>query len=283
MSHLAPRDGDLLYDGHRLTYSEWGEGERTLVLVHGLLMNGRMFDRLAPAMAERGIRVVTFDLLGHGRSDRPDDMRLYSMPAFGDQIAALLDHLELDRPVVGGTSLGANTALEFAHSYPGKARGLFIEMPVLDNALLGAALAFTPVLLALRFGRPALRALAAVTSRIPRSSFLVDIALDWVRQDPGPSLAVLEGLFFGRTAPPREERMAMQEAALVIGHSGDPLHPFSDAGMLVEEMENARLVDANSAIEWRVAPDRLNDVLAEFVEQVYASDPARSAAQSPSR
>lgn len=273
---MAPLEGSFRYAGHRIAYDVYGEGDRVIVLVHGLLMNRRMYERLGPELAARGNRVVAVDLLGHGRSDRPDDMRLYSMPALGEQIAALLDHLELDRPVVGGTSLGANTALEFAHSHPGKARGLLIEMPVLDNGLLGAALAFTPVLLGLRFGRPVLRALAAVTSRIPRSAFLVDIALDWVRQDPGPSLAVLEGLFFGRTAPPREERMAMTEAALVIGHSGDPLHPFSDAGMLVEEMENARLVDANSAIEWRMAPDRLNQILAEFVEQVYSDDPARS-------
>ena len=34
--------------GHRLSYSDYGEGERALVLMHGLLMNRRMFDRLAP-------------------------------------------------------------------------------------------------------------------------------------------------------------------------------------------------------------------------------------------
>ena len=47
-------------------------------------------------------------------------MRLYNMPAFGDQLAALIDHLELDRPVVGGTSLGANATLEFAHANPAR-------------------------------------------------------------------------------------------------------------------------------------------------------------------
>jgi hypothetical protein len=58
----------------------------------------------------------------------------------------------------------------------------------------------------------------------------------------------------------------------VIGHPSDPLHPFSDAGMLVEEMENARLVDANSILEWRLSPGRLDDVLDEFLREAYAPE-----------
>ena len=64
--------------------------------------------------------MITVDLLGHGASDKPADMRAYNMPAFGDQLAALCDHLELDRPIVGGTSLGANAALEMATRHPAR-------------------------------------------------------------------------------------------------------------------------------------------------------------------
>ena len=269
---MQPVDGDFLFDGHRLTYASYGSGDRTLVLMHGLLMNRHMFDRIAPEMASRGYRVVTLDALGHGASDRPEEPRLYSMPSFGHQIAALIDHLELDRPVVGGTSLGANATLEFAVSHPGKARALVVEMPVLDNALLGAALAFTPVLLGLRLGRPVLAPLAGLLRRVPRSHYLVDIGLDWLRQDPGPSRAVLEGILFHRTAPPHDERVRMVEPAVIIGHPSDPLHPFSDAGMLVEEMKNARLVDANSILEWRITPSRLDDVLEEFLRESFATE-----------
>ena len=263
-------DGYFDFKGHNLAYSDFGSGEKALVLMHGLLMNRHMFDRIAPEMASRGYRVITIDTLGHGASDRPEDMRLYNMPAFGDQIAALIDHLELDRPVVGGTSLGANAALEFAHAHPGKSRALFIEMPVLDNALLGAALAFTPVLLGLRFGQLVLKPLSAVLRRVPRTSLLVDVGLDWMRQDPGPSRAVLEGILFHRTAPPHSERVEIREPALVIGHPSDPLHPFSDAGMLVEEMENARIVDANSILEWRLSPGRLNRELDRFLNEAWS-------------
>ncbi len=260
--------GDFLYEGHRIEYDIYGEGERVLVLVHGLLMNRRMFEQLGPALAREGNRVICVDLLGHGRSDRPEDLRLYSMPLFARQVAALLDHLELPSAVVGGTSLGANVALELAVRRPERVRGLFIEMPVLDNALPAVAGAFTPVLLGLRLGRPVFELASRLASLVPRSHYLVDIGLDWVRQRPGPSGAVLEGLLLGETAPHRELRQQIEQPALIVGHARDPVHPFSDSGMLAEELENARLVVANSILEWRLTPQRLTAELAAFLEQV---------------
>ena len=271
---MAPLEGSFRYAGHRITYDVYGEGDRVLVLVHGLLMNRRMYERLGPELAARGNRVIAVDLLGHGRSDRPADPRLYNMTAFADQTVALFDHLELAAPVVGGTSLGANVGLELAARHPERAGALFIEMPVLDNALLGAALMFTPLLLVLRFGTPILKVVASLARRIPRTNQLLDMGLDWLRQDPEPSRAVLEGILFGRSAPPREERQRLSMPALVVGHPSDPLHPFSDADMLIEEMPAARLVDANSILEWRLNPGRLDDELSDFLGEVYAAEPA---------
>jgi pimeloyl-ACP methyl ester carboxylesterase len=262
-------EGSFSYHGHRITYDVHGSGDRVLVLVHGLLMNRRMYDRLAPEMASRGNRVVVVDLLGHGDSDKPADMRTYSMSSFANQLAALIAHLDLTSPIVGGTSLGANVTLELAVHHPESAGALFIEMPVLEDALLGAALIFTPILLGLRFGRPVLAPVSEAVRRIPRSHYLVDILLDWLRRDPDSSQAVLEGILFGGAAPAAEVRRQITHPALVIGHPADPLHPFSDADMLVDELSNARLVDANSILEWRVSPTRLNDELARFLDEVH--------------
>jgi pimeloyl-ACP methyl ester carboxylesterase len=263
---------EFRYEGHRIEYDSYGEGERTLVLVHGLLMNRRMFERLGPALARRGNRVICVDLLGHGRSDRPEDLRLYSMPLFARQVAVLVEHLGLDSAVVGGTSLGANVALELATRDPERVSGLFIEMPVLDNALAAVAATFAPILLGLRVGRPAFEAVSRLTSVIPRTNHLLDIGLDWVRQRPGPSLAVLEGLLLGETAPHREERRKIAQPALIVGHPRDPLHPFSDSGMLAEELANGRLVEAGSILEWRLNPKRLNGELAAFLEEVWTGE-----------
>ena len=268
------------YNGHRISYDEHGAGERPLILVHGLLMNRRMFDRLGPAMAERGNRVIAVDLLGHGRSERPTEMSQYSMTFFARQVEALLDHLDLEHAVIGGTSLGANVTLELAYLEPKRVKGMMIEMPVLDNALLAAAVIFTPIMIGLRFGEPLLKVVAAGARRIPRSNPLLDMGLDWFRQDPAASEAILEGLFLGSSAPHHQFRVQMEQPALVIGHRADPLHPFSDAGMLAEELPHARLIEANSILEWRITPKRLDGELADFLEGVWEGKPISEPALS---
>lgn len=262
--------GTLTYQGYRIDFDEYGEGERPIVLVHGLLMNRRMFERLGPLLARRGNRVICVDLLGHGRSDQPDDLRLYSMPLFAEQVLALLDHLGLETAVVGGTSLGANVGLELAVRHPERAKALFVEMPVLDNALAAVAAIFAPVLLGLRVGRPAVELGSRLASLVPRTNWLLDVGLDWARRRPGPSIAVLEGLLLGETAPGREQRRLIECPAFVVGHPRDPLHPFSDSGMLIEELPQARLVEANSILEWRTRPRRLNEELTKFLDEVWA-------------
>ncbi len=275
--------GELNYQGYRIGFDEYGEGERPLVLIHGLLMNRSMYERLGPAMAKQGNRVICVDLLGHGRSDQPVDLRLYSMPLFARQVVALLDHLGLEQAVVGGTSLGANVGLELAVNHAERVQGLFIEMPVLDNALAGVAAIFAPVLLGLRVGGPIFELGSRLTSLIPRTNFLIDIGLDWARRRPGPSVAVLEGLLLGETAPPREQRQLIDRPALVVGHPGDPLHPFSDSGMLVEELDHARLVEASSILEWRIRPKHLDAELARFLDEVWAGAGAGAAANGNER
>jgi hypothetical protein len=140
---------------------------------------------------------------------------------------------------------------------------------VLDNALLAVGAFFTPILMGLRFGALPLKGLSAVTSRIPRTTPMIDLALDTVRQRPEPSAAVLEGLFLGAAAPHHDERVRMTAPTLVIGHRADPIHPFSDSGMLAGELPNARLVQATSILEWRVNPGRLDDELGRFLDDVW--------------
>src|SRR5271154_3269921 len=125
-------------DGQKIAYTRYGGGPaavsaagtrgrtaknspaagRPLILLHGLLLSQEMHRPLAEELAARGNHVITVDLLGHGKSDRPRDMWRYSMAAYGRQVVALMDHLELEEAVVMGTSLGANAALEVASQAP---------------------------------------------------------------------------------------------------------------------------------------------------------------------
>lgn len=279
------------FKNQRIAYTEYGGGpaaitkegargrtaksspaaRRPVILVHGLLLSQEMHRPLAEDLAARGNRVITVDLLGHGKSDRPRDMWRYSMSIFGEQVLGLMDHLGIEQAVVMGTSLGANTALEIASVAPERLRGMVIEMPVLDNGLLSSALAFTPLLVALTFGEPAMKLLAQGTRAVPRRLLphYGNVVLDLVRQEPGPSGAVLQGLFFGRIAPHRSERHTFQTPALVLGHHRDPVHPFSDAGMLAKELPNGRLLEAMSFVELRMQPERLTDEIAAFLDEVW--------------
>src|SRR3954468_7966550 len=126
------------HEGHRLAYTEYGPGpsaaatngsgarSHPLILLHGLLLSQEMHRPLAEDLAARGNHVITLDLLGHGRSDRPRDMWEYSMAIYGSQVVALMDHLDLAEASVMGTSLGANAALEVAAQDPDRLRALVI-------------------------------------------------------------------------------------------------------------------------------------------------------------
>lgn len=266
------------HGGHRLVYDEYGAGEQPIVLMPGLLFSRRMHEPLAEELAAHGHRVLCLDLLGHGDSDRPDEMWEYSMTAFGAQALGLLDHLGIEQAVLGGTSLGANAALEAAARDQARAKGLLIEMPVLDNALLGAAIGFTPLLMSLTFGAPLTRPVSRAMRLVPRRGPLLGrMLLDWVSQDPKPSASVLQGLFFGRVAPPTEIRRTLEPPTLVIGHPRDPIHPFSDADMLLHELPHATLVEASSIFELRITPERLTGEIAGFVDRCWQarSKPAR--------
>ena len=103
-------------NGINLYYETHGAGQ-PMILLHGGLMSGEMFEPILPSLVERH-QVITVDLQGHGRTadiDRPIDIRLMA-----DDIAALIDHLGLEKPDVVGYSLGGGVALLTALKYPEK-------------------------------------------------------------------------------------------------------------------------------------------------------------------
>ena len=57
------------------------------------------------------------------------------------------------------------------------------------------------------------------------------------------------------------------------------MHPFSDAGMLAEELRNGRLAEANSIVELRVKPERLTNLIANFLDEIWAGRAAKPRAK----
>jgi pimeloyl-ACP methyl ester carboxylesterase len=103
-------------NGINVYFETHGTG-RPLVLLHGGLGSGEMFGPVVAQLAASH-QVIVPDLQGHGRTadiDRPLDHRLMA-----DDIAALIDHLGLDKPDVVGYSLGGGVAFHLAVKYPTK-------------------------------------------------------------------------------------------------------------------------------------------------------------------
>ena len=118
---------------------------------------------------------------------------------------------------------------------PERVRGMVVEMPVLDNALLGCAIAFTPLMVALTFGEPVMRLVARGARQIPtrRRPAAGRRRPGHHPPGPGPSAAVLHGLFFGRTAP--HKALAPRARGADAGHRpparpGPPLQRLRRAG-----------------------------------------------------
>lgn len=109
--------------GQRLHYAESGGTGMPLVLSHGFLQDGEMFEPQVRDLAGRH-RIITWDQRGHGRTVSTPEPFSYWDSA--DDLAALLDHLGIERAVIGGMSQGGFISLRFALRYPNRAAGLVL-------------------------------------------------------------------------------------------------------------------------------------------------------------
>ena len=167
-------------------------------------------------------------------------------------------------------SLGANVCLQVAVQAPERVRGLLIEMPVLEWAVPGAAVVFIPILLGVHYAAPLVRFVASLARRLPRTTVApLDSAVSMIGAEPEEIAAVLHGMLVGPITPTYEARLAIAAPSLVIGHKIDFIHPFTDADHLTRQLQHARLLEARSILELRLAPDRLTAEIAEFLDDTW--------------
>ncbi len=269
---VVPVELDLSFskDGHRLVYDLYGLSASPLVVyLHGLLLDAELNRGIAQALAEQGYRVALLDLLGHGRSDKPTHASTYRIDSYADQVIGLLDHLGVDKAVLGGISLGANVSLFATAHNPERVRALVLEMPVLERAVPAAAAVFVPMLLAAHYGRRVLNVTSALVGRVHRTKFgPLNSVLNALSYPPDATSAVLHGVLVGPVAPTQEQRRAIKVPALVLAHRYDVVHPFDDAVGLVARMPNATLIRARSPLELRLEPRRLTREIVDFLSRL---------------
>ena len=135
---------DVHARGIRFNVVRMGQGEPTLVFVHGLLIDNHasFYMSIAPALAKQA-GVILYDLRGHGKSEQPPTG--YGTDDMAADLAGILDALGLHdrRVIVVGHSYGGTIALRFAVRYPDRICGLVLLEALPDASEFGRQIAAT--------------------------------------------------------------------------------------------------------------------------------------------
>lgn len=258
----ALNNGDI-----ELWFAERGDPEGApVVLLHGLFFSRRLYERLARRLPDH--RLLLLDLRGHGRSSRPQDPEVYRWQGFATDVAALLDHLDIDRAVVGGLSLGADVTLAFANQHADRLAGAIVEMPVLDVGRRVAEPAFRSLAAALDLAGPAVRTLGRVSAPLRRSRFVEIAAIaDVLALEPVAGAAMLRMLLDDHAyVTSGVDALARAGApTLVVAHGGDPLHPVADSEYVATRVPGARLERVSTILELRLKPAGYAEMISEFL------------------
>jgi proline iminopeptidase len=128
--------GEAEVEGGTVRYRVLGDGERTLVLLHGGPGAGSLYLKPLERLAGPHRRVVVYDQLGCGDSDRPDDPSLWRADRFVDELEGLRAHLGLESFDLYGHSWGGMLATDYALGHQEHVRSLVLASTIADAALL---------------------------------------------------------------------------------------------------------------------------------------------------
>ena len=109
--------------GDRVAYRDVGDGDETLLLLHGMAGSSDTWRAVMPQLSKR-YRVIAPDLLGHGQSAKPRGD--YSLGAFAAWLRDLLDELGVTSVTLVGQSLGGGVAMQFVYQHPDYCRRLVL-------------------------------------------------------------------------------------------------------------------------------------------------------------
>lgn len=126
---METREGKLVVDeaGHELYYRLLGTAEETLVILHGGPGVSHSYLNRMGELAGNDLRVVFYDQLGSGKSDKPEDKSLYYVQRYSDDLEVLLKKLGLGRVHLYGQSWGGMLALQYSLDHPERVISLILS------------------------------------------------------------------------------------------------------------------------------------------------------------
>ncbi len=112
---------------HNLKCYEWGgSNSHTVLCLHGLVRNGRDFDKLASALSD-DYRVISIDIVGRGGSDWLEVADHYNYETYVNDIANFCQELELNSITIIGSSMGGVIGMALANQYPELVKNLILN------------------------------------------------------------------------------------------------------------------------------------------------------------
>jgi pimeloyl-ACP methyl ester carboxylesterase len=264
-----------------ITFHYRNEGEGLpFVFQHGL--GGDIAQPFALFRPPPGFRMLAFDCRGHGKTEPLGDPEKIGLAPFADDLKAMLDHEGLPGAVIGGISMGAAVALNFALRYPERTLGLVLSRPAwLDEAMPENLKVFATVARLIREcgAREGLERFkqSREYSDILRES--PDNAQALVGHFEGPraedAVVRLERIPADCPAPDRGAWGEIRVPALVLANKQDPIHPFAYGETLARAIPGAefRELTPKSVSLGRHADD-VHGALSDFLQRHYHSGPS---------
>jgi len=267
-------------DSARLYVEEHGGGD-PIVLIHGLGSSARDWFAQIPFL-EKHYRVITLDLRGHGRSDKPDEP--YSIAQFARDVAVILRKMEAAPAHVVGLSMGGMVAMQLAADAPELVRSLVVVNSAVDVRLKTWRDVWFYV--SRRFAVQALgmrRVGKLIADRLfvrpDQEDIRAEFVERWAGNDQAAYIRTVDAIM-GWSVLDRLDRITMP--ALLVSSEHD-YTPVSAKNLTVARMPNAELAVVDGARHALPVerPDEFNALLDDFLRRVEAPVEASAEASAP--
>jgi pimeloyl-ACP methyl ester carboxylesterase len=278
MPYLRVRGIDIYYE------EQGSRDDPPLVVAHGLMGSIALsvrFGERPEALATRGLRVVSYDARGHGRSGYSTSQADYRWASLAEDLHEFIRALGLERASIYGGSMGAGTALMLALDHPDAVDKLVLRAPppfgeqVRPARRLFGGLSYLYQFLGSGVTARIVTALpqAHQAQRMNPSN---DMRSFFASQRREAVVPAIRGLLGSKPQLPTQRFGEITQPALVLTHPNDVIHPLASGELLHDRMPHARLAVAPTTTYWQEHADELADVVASFVR----GEPHRSSALS---
>lgn len=203
--------------------------------------------------APPGFRLIAFDCRAHGQTHPAGDRAKIHFVTFADDLLALMDHLKIDRAVVGGISMGAGLALNFTLRFPGRVLGLVLSRPAwLDAPHPWNVKMFTLVSRLLReHGAKRGQELFKHTEEYKEAllkwpDVANSLALQFESPQAEETAFKFERIINDAPNRDRSQWQSIRVPTLVLANRQDPIHPYEFGETLAQSIPGAGLKEITS-------------------------------------